>query len=80
MPYRFIPSWHPKTKMQRKPKPRNTPPPSSSHPEAEDGVAIFNRATRSASRCNQPVPRRELRKPIVSIDGRDVEKKPGRAA
>jgi hypothetical protein len=66
--------------IREKEKPRIPLAPCSSHPEAEAGVAIFTRATRSALRRNQPVPRRELGKPIVSIDGRDVEEIPGRAA
>jgi hypothetical protein len=50
--------------------------PSSSHPEAEAGVEIFSPATRSALRRNRNSPERELRKPIVSIHGRDVEEVP----
>jgi len=51
--------------------------PFSSHPEAEDGVKIFSAATRRALRQERELPRQKAyEEPIVSIDGRDVEKLP----
>jgi hypothetical protein len=70
---------NPRMKINRKQK-RGPLAPCSSYPETEAGVAIFTRATRSASPRKQPIALGELRKPIVSIYGRDVEKIPGRAA
>jgi hypothetical protein len=61
--------------MSPKPKPRNSPQLSSSHPTAE-AVAVFGSVARPAQRDLHPIGQPESRKPIVSIDGRDVEEIP----
>lgn len=62
--------------MNRKEKPTKSKSkaPCSSHSEAEVGVKFFDLA---ALRRNRPIVEDEPRKPIVSIDGRDVEEIPG---
>jgi len=50
--------------------------PYSSHPEAESGLGIVRPISRSLSPRNQPCSPPEVRKPIVSIHGRDVEEIP----
>jgi hypothetical protein len=62
--------------MGLKPRPRISPQLSSSHPAAEAGVAVFGSAGRTAHRDTRQTRQPEGRKPIVSIDGRDVEEIP----
>jgi len=69
--------------MSRKHKPMISAAPCSSHPEAEAEVRIFSPAVRSSLRRGNPTRKQTARKPIISIEGHDVDsipEKPDRAA
>lgn len=63
-------------KRHEKPGSSKREMPCSSHPEAETGVRIISSANRPAQRGNRILPVLEVRKPIVSVHGRDVAEIP----